>query len=456
MYNRKKVWRKSMKHRRAIIVFTRVPVPGQTKTRLMPYFTPKQCERLHSCMLQDTKGECEKVEADVFICYTPEDKEGKIRKIFGKRVHYFPQRGEGLGVRMHVAIEEVLKRGYTSCILFGTDIPELHSTDMDNAFRVLETKDIVFGPTKDGGYYLVGMKAPHKEVFEKQSYGHDSVMENTLAGLKEAGLKVGFVHTLSDVDRKEDVVAFRQKMRKNPKLQNTETGKYLMRTAKISIIIPIYNEETTIVAMKRQMEGLKDKCEVIFVDGGSTDRTLELLGDTFTVYHSDKGKAAQMNVGAKNSHGDILCFLHCDSEIPVTLVPEIRYVMKDHQAGCFGIAFHSKNFFMWTCRVISNHRIKDRKVMFGDQGIFVTRELFFEVGMFAELPILEDYQFSLTLKEKGIRLGMARHRIYTSDRRFPDGTIPKLKLMWLMNRLRKMYRDGVPIEKIASLYKDVR
>ena len=51
---------------------------------------------------------------------------------------------------------------------------------------------------------------------------------------------------------------------------------------------------------------------------------------------------------------------------------------------------------------------------------------------------------------------MARHRIYTSDRRFPDGTIPKLKLMWLMNRLRKMYRDGVPIEKIASLYKDVR
>ncbi len=70
-----------MKHRRAIIVFTRVPVPGQTKTRLMPYFTPKQCERLHSCMLQDIKGECEKVEADVFICYTPEDKEGKIRKI---------------------------------------------------------------------------------------------------------------------------------------------------------------------------------------------------------------------------------------------------------------------------------------------------------------------------------------------------------------------------------------
>jgi len=106
--------------------------------------------------------------------------------------------------------------------------------------------------------------------------------------------------------------------------------------------------------------------------------------------------------------------------------------------------------------VISNHRVKDRKVMFGDQGIFVDRELFFEVGMFPEIPIMEDYQFSLTLKEKRVKLGMAGRRIYTSDRRFPKGTVPKLKLMWKMNRLRKMYRDGVSIERISDMYRDIR
>lgn len=111
---------------------------------------------------------------------------------------------------------------------------------------------------------------------------------------------------------------------------------------------------------------------------------------------------------------------------------------------------------MWTCRVISNHRIKDRKVMFGDQGIFIDRELFFEAGMFPNLPIMEDYQFSLTLKEMGVKLGIAKHRIYTSDRRFPQKTIPKLKVMWKMNRLRKMYRDGVPIDRISKMYRDVR
>lgn len=163
-----------------------------------------------------------------------------------------------------------------------------------------------------------------------------------------------------------------------------------------------------------------------------------------------------MNTGAVNSTGDILFFLHCDSELPKNPLGEIRRVLSEHRAGCFGIAFHSRNFFMFTCRVISNHRIKDRKVMFGDQGIFIDRDLFFQAGMFPELPIMEDYQFSLTLKEMGVKPGIARHRIYTSDRRFPPGTIPKLKLMWKMNRLRKMYRDGVPVEKLARLYRDIR
>lgn len=72
------------------------------------------------------------------------------------------------------------------------------------------------------------------------------------------------------------------------------------------------------------------------------------------------------------------------------------------------------------------------------------------------MPVMEDYQFSLTLKDMGVKLGIARRRIYTSDRRFPKKTIPMLRLMWKMNRLRKMYRDGVPIERIADMYRDVR
>ena len=225
---------------------------------------------------------------------------------------------------------------------------------------------------------------------------------------------------------------------------------------KISIIIPTYNEESTIERLMETLEPLNERCEILFVDGGSTDGTLALLKDRYPVIQSPKGRAKQMNKGAEESSGDVLFFLHCDSEVPATALEEIETVMKKYRAGCFGIAFHSKHFFMWTCRVISNHRIKDRKVMFGDQGIFIDRELFFEAGMFPNLPIMEDYQFSLTLKEMGVKLGIAKHRIYTSDRRFPKKTFPKLKVMWKMNRLRKMYRDGVPIDRISKMYRDVR
>lgn len=225
---------------------------------------------------------------------------------------------------------------------------------------------------------------------------------------------------------------------------------------KVSVIIPTYNEEKTIEKLMKTLEPIKERCEILFVDGGSTDRTLKLLGDHYPVIHSEKGRAKQMNCGAEKSTGDVLFFLHCDSELPKTALEDIACVMKKCRAGCFGIAFHSWNFFMWTCRIISNNRVFDRKVMFGDQGIFLERELFFEAGMFPEIPIMEDYQFSLTLKEMNVKLGMAKHRIYTSDRRFEGNTITKLKIMWKMNRLRAMYRAGVDIDKIAGLYKDVR
>ena len=234
------------------------------------------------------------------------------------------------------------------------------------------------------------------------------------------------------------------------------TGRCLLLSRKISIIVPLYNEEKTIEALQEQLLKLKDQCEVVFVDGGSTDRTPELLRPEWNVIHTVKGRAKQMNAGAKESTGEILFFLHCDSKLPPDPLGKIKDVMKEHDAGCFGIAFETKSPLMQICRMISNHRIKDRKVMFGDQGIFVERSLFFEAGMYPELPIMEDYQFSLTLKEKGIRLGIAKGYICTSDRRFPKGTVPKLRLMWKMNRLRKMYRDGVNIRKIAALYKDIR
>lgn len=442
--------------KRAIIIFTRVPIPGKTKTRMMPGLKPSECAHLHRCFLYDIKEECQKADADIYVCYTPEGKKDSLVCILGSNKEYFAQIGTGLGEKMYHGIKNVLSRGYDACVLIGTDVPEIRKEHLQKAFCILESKDVVFGPTTDGGYFLVGMKTPQIKIFQKQSYGHNKVLKNTTKYLREQGITVGYVPKLSDMDVPKDLCSYRARMRIDKRLQQTKTGQYLMRTSKISIIVPIYNEEATITKMQEQLRPLKNKCEIIFVDGGSTDKTLELLDTEFRILHSKKGRQNQMNLGAKKSTGDILFFLHCDSELPKNPLSQIRYVMKDYNVGCFGITFHSSNFFMWTCGIISNRRVKDRKVIFGDQGLFIDRDLFFEIGMFPDLPIMEDYQLSLTLKAKNEKLGMTRKRIVTSDRRFPQGTIPKLKFMWKMNRLRKMYRSDVDIKKIAMTYKDVR
>lgn len=224
----------------------------------------------------------------------------------------------------------------------------------------------------------------------------------------------------------------------------------------ISIIIPVLNEEAVIEGLLAQLRPLNAQCEIIFADGGSTDRTLELIGDEFRIVCAPRGRGRQLNAGAQASSGEVLFFLHADSELPPDPLGEIHRVMRSYQVGCFGVAFRSRNFFMLTCRIMSNLRCYVRRIMFGDQGIFVTRELFFQMGGFPDLPLMEDYQFSLNLRARGCRIGATRHRIYSSPRRFGPTTSSKLRTMYHMAHLRKLYRKGVSAHDLVRAYADVR
>jgi hypothetical protein len=142
--------------------------------------------------------------------------------------------------------------------------------------------------------------------------------------------------------------------------------------------------------------------------------------------------------------------------LPDDFVDEIKHCMMSHDFGCFGIRFSSRNIFMITNRIISNHRAFIRGLPFGDQGIFIDRDLFFESGMFPEIPLMEDYEFSMRLKRYGIRPGMTCRRILTSSRRYGMNTKEILETEFRMWNLRRQYRRGRDIEELAGMYKDVR
>lgn len=108
------------------------------------------------------------------------------------------------------------------------------------------------------------------------------------------------------------------------------------------------------------------------------------------------------------------------------------------------------------CQAMSNLRVRFRHISYGDQGLFIERDLFFKAGMFSDVPLMEDFQFALNLKRLGEPLGMTKHRIRTSARRFPNGEVNRLRVWVNMARLRSRYVKGASPEELALAYGKVR
>lgn len=193
--------------KRAVICFTRVPKPGVTKTRLLPILSGVQCAQLHTAFLHDLATVYGKVEADLYVTYTADPDWETLKVIFPSAKDFFPQEGTDLGEKMYRAIGYVLQLGYQAVILTGADLPLLGQAHLEAGFSALDSADVAIGPTSDGGYYLIGMKAPHEAVFRVSGYGGATALENTQAAGQQAGLKIALTLPCDDVDTPEDLRA---------------------------------------------------------------------------------------------------------------------------------------------------------------------------------------------------------------------------------------------------------
>lgn len=195
----------------ALILMTRIPIAGQTKTRLMDIMSGDECVDLHMAFLKDLFNTFKSLEKDmdIYLTYTPENSLDIIEDIIPKYIKTFPQRGEDLGNKMYNAINYILSLGYEKVILIGSDIPHVRHIDILHAFQILDENDIALGPSYDGGYYLVGMKKPNESLFNiGKRWGGKSVLESTIDVANNQNLSVGLSPKYMDIDTKEDLFTF--------------------------------------------------------------------------------------------------------------------------------------------------------------------------------------------------------------------------------------------------------
>lgn len=210
-----------------LVIFAKAPIEGQVKTRLCPPLTPAQAAELARCFLVDTAEQaCQLPGVEVYIAFTPADSEQYFREILPFPVKYIAQRGGSLGERELNIFSDSLESSMSRVVLIGSDIPTLPPAHLQKAFSQLENAqcDAVFGPSSDGGYYLVGMRKVHKELFENIPWSTPTVMAETLAQAQKHNLHAVLVPAWYDVDDHEGLSQLAND------LKNTKAGTVAPRT----------------------------------------------------------------------------------------------------------------------------------------------------------------------------------------------------------------------------------
>jgi len=410
-----------------LLIFSRYPTPGQTKTRLILTLGAEGAARLSRRMTEHAiavaRAASVRGGSDITICFT-----GARRKDFsawlGDDNHYASQSRGELGTRLHRAFETAFRARAQKVLAVGCDIPGISIEILLQAMDALHEKDVVLGPAADGGYYLIGMRCFRPELFAAIDWGTQHVpelfaaidwgtqhvFEQTCAAIRRQRLTLAELPKLNDVDLPQDLSIIRD----DPRFKDVFDENTL-----ISIVIPTLNEATVIgrtLSSVHNSQGV----EIIVADGGSQDATCEIasrLGAVVLVVNG--GKAAQMNAGAAAAKGRLLLFLHADTMLPDQYALLIRRALGNPSvvAGAFRFRTDDSGLAMRLVAWLANFRSIVLRRPYGDQGIFMMKRVFDEMGGFKPLPIMEDFELLSRLRRRGSIVTLSE-QVITSARRW--------------------------------------
>jgi len=225
---------------------------------------------------------------------------------------------------------------------------------------------------------------------------------------------------------------------------------------KLSVIVPMLNEAPSIATTLEAIRIGAPDAEIIVVDGGSTDSSIEAARPRCDfVMAAARGRALQMNAGATRASGDALVFVHADTIVPMSFTRDIAAALANPEVvgGRFDVRLDDNHPVCALIGALISFRSRISRTGTGDQAIFVRKQIFDALGGFPDMPICEDLDFARRMKRAG-RVACLRSKVTTSARRWRSGGIVRTVLrMWT---IRLLYLAGVPPDRLARMYRDVR
>jgi rSAM/selenodomain-associated transferase 2 len=238
-----------------------------------------------------------------------------------------------------------------------------------------------------------------------------------------------------------------------PELPNAEKESANIRSRLISIIVPVLNEAASIDRFLKRLGEKTGPAQLIVVDGGSSDGTFDLAQNHCDhCLHATRGRAPQMNAGARAASGDTLWFLHADCEVPAGCLEQISNALRDPQVvgGFFRISIPNKRVVYRLTDSLAHYAGLLLRMRFGDHGFFCRRTAFEEIGGFPEVPLMEDAEFFCKLRRLG-RIAIISSRLISSPRRYEK--IGPWRLTLTYGLIALLYQLRVPIPVLAGIYR---
>lgn len=441
------------RQQKIIVVFARFPEAGKCKTRLIGELTPGEAAQVQQEMTQHTLSCCRQFRLEskchIQVWYTGAELQ-QMRQLYGDDLEYYCQPEGDLGQRMRHTFAQAETQGGEQVVALGTDCSTLSVDLIRAAFVRLESHSTVLAPAADGGYVSIGMSAPFSAqqldaLFYGIDWGTERVLAQSVSRASDARVTVALLPQQYDVDYPADLDRWRKK-------QNGTQP----HSPWLTIVVPVLDNEMLLEQCVVSAGGHDGVVERIIVGAGEKRGSLAVAAQNRCQFLSGPAcRASQMNLGTKFASGEVLLFVHADTQLPASYIGDIRRALSDERVvgGAFRLQIDSRGFGPRIVEQMVRLRSWLLRLPYGDQAIFVRRPSFEQLGGFPDMPIMEDYAFVRKLRQAG-RVHVCKTPATTSGRRWDSlGVIRTTAINQLMIL---GYHLGIPIDRLAKIYRRKR